>query len=229
MTSGEIAWERYVETDKEAEENQWKISLEYVKREEWSNYDQNYLWIPLTKGQTVCKEEWVQYTQEQVNFDYIQIWVDPAFSTKTGTDAIGIVVTWFKKIKDVLYKYVITWKKLEWEKKDTHIAINIIQSLYNKYWVSRVIVESNNGWGTFARLLQDKSMAVDVVSVTKDKLTRFKEREWELMRHEVLFYHEAECIVEQLLEFTGDGWWEDDLVYWFLHSITNQSKQFYVL
>jgi len=236
IASWNIQWERYVETEKEARQlnknilnkkNQ-HLSIEKIKELLQHDYASNFLWIPLLKWQTAVKEEWIQYTQEKVEFDYTQIGIDPAFSLKTWSDAIWIVVTGYKRIKEVWYKYVILCKKLEWEKKDEDIAEKIIHSLYNKYNCKRVVVEKNNGWELFGRLLQKKWMAVEVPSATKDKLTRFKEHEGMLMRWEVLFTPEAEELVDELLEFTGEDGWEDNLVDAFVWSLKEyNNKGFY--
>lgn len=225
-TNGVIQWERYVESKNEAVDN--KISLEDVRKEEWSSFNQNWLWIPILKWQSVVKDEWIRFTSEDIKFDYIQIGVDPAFSLKTWSDAIGIVVTWFKKVWTVLYKYGIYCKKLEWEQKDEDIAEKIIESLYNKYSAVRVLVEKNNWWEIFWRLLQKKELAVDIVNASKDKLSRFKEHEWDLMRWQILFYKECIDLTDELLNFTGDEWWQDNLVDAFVHSLQEYSqKEFY--
>jgi len=241
-----ILWNRYVETDKEAEEinkdNIWTsnvISLDAIRREEKSNFDQNILWIPLIRGQTIVRDEWINYTQEQIDFDFVQIWIDPAFSLKTWSDAIGIAVTGFKTINNITYRYWLYCKKLEWSQKDEDIAEKIITSLYIKYNAIRVLIEKNNGWELFARVLQKKRfknkdweeiwMAIEVVNATKDKLTRFKEYEWELMRWQILFYPDCSDWVNELLDFTGDEWWVDNLVdAWVWSWKEYEHKEFYI-
>ena len=225
-TTWPIQWERYVETEKESINNQ--ISLDSIRMEEWSNFNQNWLWIPLIKWQSIIKEEWIRYTREDIKFDYIQIWVDPAFSLKTWSDAIWIVVTGFKKINETIYKYGIYCKKLEWTQKDEDIAEKIIESLYNKYWVARILVEKNNWWEIFWRLLQKKWLSVEIVNATKDKLSRFKEHEWDLMRWQIFFYPECSELVNEMLDFTWDDWWQDNLVDAFVHSLQEYNqKEFY--
>lgn len=225
-TTWPIQWERYVETEKESINN--KISLDSIRREEWSSFNQNWLWIPLIKWQSVIKEEWIRYTREDIKFDYIQIWVDPAFSLKTWSDAIWIAVTGFKKINETIYKYGIYCKKLEWTQKDEDIAEKIIESLYNKYWVARILVEKNNWWEIFWRLLQKKWLSVEIVNATKDKLSRFKEHEWDLMRWQIFFYPECSELVNEMLDFTWDDWWQDNLVDAFVHSLQEYNqKEFY--
>ncbi|MDD3302271.1 MAG: hypothetical protein PHN31_01850 [Candidatus Gracilibacteria bacterium] len=236
--SGNIQWERYVETDKEAEEinknnihiDSHVISLDFIRREEGSSFDQNRLGIPRVKGQSVVKEEWIRYTQEKIKFDYIQIGIDPAFSLKTGSDAIGIVVVGFKKIGNIVYKYNIFCKKLEGADKDEDIAEKIVRSLYDKYGAVRVIVEKNNGGELFGRLLAKKGMHVEIVASSKDKLTRFREHEGEMMRGEIFFYPECEDLVNEFLGFTGDDGGEDNQVDAAVHGWTEyDKKEFYFL
>jgi len=75
--------------------------------------NQNWLGIPLIVGQTIVKEEWIIYNTELTEFDYYVMGVDPAFSTKTNSDAFGIVITGYKKIKGDTYKKAVFCKKLE--------------------------------------------------------------------------------------------------------------------
>jgi len=232
ITSWKIHWERYVETEKEAKElNKWKdndlvVSLEYIKQEQKSWYNQNYLWIPIVAWQNIIKEDWIQFNTELQNFDYYQMWLDPAFSTKTWTDAFWIVVIWFKKIKDTLYKKAVFCKKLEEEKKDTLTAINIIKSLYHKYNISMINIEWNNWWSTFANLLKNEWLAVEVINSSKDKITRLKENEWDLMRWLIYFDPDVDELVTELLEFTWEDGWDDNLVDAFVHWLKTTKKEF---
>ena len=89
----------------------------------------------------------------------------------------------------------------------------IFDQLYRQYGVSMIKVESNNGGAIFARALQKRHLAVEVVSATKDKLTRLKEYEGDFMREEIFFLEgETEDLINQLINFTGEDGNEDDLV-----------------
>ena len=48
-------------------------------------------------GDTIITYEMIKY-QEANDFDYIRIGCDPAFSTKTASDAFGVVVTGHKEV-----------------------------------------------------------------------------------------------------------------------------------
>jgi len=217
-------WWRYVNTDKEAEiinrniedKDARVISLETKKANEMSWFNQNYLGIPMAHGQTVielvqCKK--IRKDQVPEKFDYVQIWWDPAFSLKNATDSFGIVVTWHKTVDKVHFKYVLKSVKLQWDQKKQENVESVFKQLYDQFKASRVKVENNNGWAVFARGIQKYRIAVDVVSATKDKLTRLKEYEWDFQRWQVFFLEwETEDLVSQLIDFTWESGNEDDLV-----------------
>lgn len=224
---GDIHWDRFIENESKRK-NALQISLEKMKEDEGSGFMQNWLWIPLLVWQTFVKEEWIIYNDELNKFDFILIGIDPAFSKKTGSDAFGIVVSGFKRIKGERYKKAIFCKKLKWEKKDTWVAINIIKSLYVKYKARRVIVEWNNGGEVFGWLLKNHKIAVDIIHATKDKVTRLKEHEGDLMRWFIYFSPDVSDLVDQLLAFTWEDWEEDDLVDAFVWSIKWKPRNFVV-
>jgi len=67
-------------------------------------------------------------------------------------------------------------------------------------------VEGNNGGDIFGNLLKKERLAVEIVRATRDKVSRLKEREGDLMRGLIYFAPETEELVNELLEFTGaDG------------------------
>lgn len=222
--SGTPLWSRYVNTDQEAmkinanisDKDAQVVSLQTKKAQEWSGYLQNWIGIPMTIGQTVielkrCKK--VDKAELPKQFDYIQIWGDPAFSTKTSADSFGIVVTGHLISGETHYKYVLEAIKLEGEEKLQENVETIFEQLYHKYGASMIKVESNNGWVIFARALQKRHLAVEVVSATKDKLTRLKEYEGDFMREYIYFLTgKTEELINQLINFTGEDGGEDDLV-----------------
>ncbi|MBF0932120.1 MAG: hypothetical protein HXJ92_01805 [candidate division SR1 bacterium] len=222
--SGKPLWSRYVNTDQEASNLNKKIknpdaqvvSLQTKKAQEGSGYLQNWLGIPMSVGQTVielkrCKK--VKTADMPEKFTYIQIGGDPAFSTKTSADSFGIVVTGHLIVGEHHYKYVLKAIKLQGEQKLQENVEVIFDQLYRQYGVSMIKVESNNGGTIFARALQKRHLAVEVVSATKDKLTRLKEYEGDFMREEIFFLEgETEELINQLINFTGEDGNEDDLV-----------------
>lgn len=215
---------RFVLTDEDAKKinqsilnkDSHVISLETKKANEMSWFLQNWIWSPMTKWQTVielnqCKK--VSKAGLPPTFDYIQIWWDPAFSLKTATDCFWLVVTWHKIIDGTHFKYVLKSIKLSWEEKDQDNVDNTFRQVYHEYKASRIKIESNNWWIVFGRGLQKLGLAVDIVNATRDKLTRLKEFEWDFQRGQIFFLEwETEELVNQLIEFTGEDWNEDDLV-----------------
>lgn len=217
-------WSRYVNTEKEAEEvnkyipnkDECVVSLQAKRAEEWSGFIQNWLWIPMSAGQTVIELKRCQKIKKAdlpEKFDYIQIGGDPAFSTKTSSDSFGIVVTGHVIKEDIHYKYILEAIKLQGEDKLQEHVEEVFESLYHKYGVSLIKVENNNGGALFARALQKRHLAVEIVSATRDKLSRLKEYEGDFMREYIFFLEDmTEELINQLINFTGEDWNEDDLV-----------------
>lgn len=222
--SGTPLWSRYVNSDQEAmkinqnitDKDKQVVSLQTKKAQEWSWFLQNWLWIPMSAGQTVIELKRCQKIKKAdlpEKFDYIQIGGDPAFSTKNSSDSFGIVVTGHLIRGDTHYKYVLRSIKLEGEAKLQENVEAVFEQLYHEFGVGMIKVESNNGGAIFARALQKRHLAVEVVSATKDKLTRLKEYEGDFMREQVFFLEgETENLINQLINFTGEDGGEDDLV-----------------
>lgn len=162
----------------------------------------------MSAGQTVielkrCKK--IKKSDLPEKFDYIQIGGDPAFSTKNSSDSFGIVVSGHIIREDVHYKYVLEAIKLQGEDKLQEHVEEVFEQLYHKYGVSIIKVENNNGGALFARALQKRHLAVEIVSATRDKLSRLKEYEGDFMR-EYIFFLEGmtEELINQLINFTGE-------------------------
>lgn len=219
---GKIMWNRFVATDKEAEEkNIWIIdprakfvSLESRRREQGSiGYSQNYNLIPYRAGQSIIKNSDIRYYGNLPNNVKNVIGIDPAFSEKTNTDPIGITVTGHEKYKDDNYKYIIEVLELEWEDKDEDRFAMIVKQLYVKYKVSIVWIENNNGGGILARILRKKWMAVKITNSEKDKVTRLREHQWDFERGFIKFNPDDSKVwkgIEQLKAFPGAE--HDDMV-----------------
>jgi len=94
---------RFANTDQEASEinkdiaipKARVISLESKLKELWqTSYNQNFLLIPQIEGEKLIHRSYIKYYNENITFDYIEIWVDPAFSEKSKSDWFGITATW---------------------------------------------------------------------------------------------------------------------------------------
>ena len=222
--SGTPLWSRYVNTDLEAmkinqkitDKDRQVVSLQTKRAQEGSWFLQNWLGIPMSAGQTVIELKRCQKIKKAdlpEQFDYIQIGGDPAFSTKNSSDSFGIVVTGHIIKEDIHYKYVLEAIKLQGEDKLQEHVEEVFEQLYHKYGVSLIKVENNNGGALFARALQKRHLAVEIVSATRDKLSRLKEYEGDFMREYIFFLDGmTEELINQLINFTGEDWNEDDLV-----------------
>ncbi|MDR3169843.1 MAG: hypothetical protein LBU27_09205 [Candidatus Peribacteria bacterium] len=173
-------------------------------------------------------------------FDYINIGIDPAFSLKTVSDDIGVVVTGHLKIKvphpekpektmTKYKKFVLKVRALSGEEKDQIAFENVVIALYHNFNVRRIVIESNNGGETLARGLIRKGLAVDIVHATKDKVTRLKEHEGDLMEGYIFFVEgETEGLIQELVEFTGEEGGQDNLVDAFVRSLKEKKAEIFV-
>lgn len=242
--SGKIQRSRYVETIAEAQKlnqgvpvDEGVIALEILRTDLKSGFNQNYLGIPEMGAQKFVKAEWImgqKITADQLpKFDFVQIWIDPAFSKRTTSDAIGIVVTGHQRITlqdgtTKSHKYVLKSIALEGEDKNQKNFVAVTKRCYEEYWVSRIIIESNN-WGQILwEQLKEQEMAVDIVSANKDKVTRLKEHELAIQNGEIFFVNGGtEGVISQLLDFTGEEGNEDDLVDAFVYSLRTEAFRFW--
>lgn len=238
-----ITWERFVSTDKEAEEynknitdpKSKRISLESKLRSLWEiSFNQNFLWKTYSIWDKLIKQSDIKWYEEDRNFDYIEIGIDPAFSEKTKTDELSITVTWFQKIEWTIYKYVEENISLIWEDKNESNVLKTVLSLYIQYKARIVKWESNNGWELYNQLCKNPSrmwwhnISSESIASTKDKFTRLKEYEWAFQRWEVYFRKwKTEKLVAQLLDFTWESWKKDDRVDSMTISFTNAWTWFY--
>lgn len=219
-----ITWNRFVETDEEAERLNATIedkearfvSLEKKRRDEKSWFTQNWELKPLKEWEKIYKSEWIHTISKDklpTTFDHIQQGNDPAFSKKTKSDWYGIVITAIKIIDWLKYYYILKAKALYWEDKRDENVVKENKNLYDLYNVTRIKIEWNNGWEIYWDKFKELNMAVDVISTTKDKITKAKEHEWDFMAHRVFFVEwETEELIDQILSFTGEDWNLDDLV-----------------
>ena len=241
-----ITWERFVETDEEANEKNKDIvdpkkryiSLEWKRRDlKDISYNQNFLWIPYKVWDRLIKEQYIRRYDTNIAFDYMEIGIDPAFSEKTQSDEFSITVTGFKKAENNIHKYVEKNVSIIWEQKTNENICKIVSNLWIYYkdkWLRNVKVEWNNGWEVFAKmfrnpnLMQGQSVNTTVITSTKDKFSRAKEFEWDFERWEIHFrMWDTEELVDQLLDFTGEPTKKDDRVDSFINSLIDAWSNFY--
>lgn len=230
-----IVWNRFVETDQEAEElNEWITeihkrftSLESERRRLWSiSFNQNYLLIPYVLWQHIITRDMIQYDPECRNytFDYIQIWVDPAISEKEWSDEYAINVAWF--IGDRIYNLESIW--LNWKEKDIWASSNVVLQLYMKYKAKRVIVETVAYQQVLKNVFKRLWMATQEYKTIKDKTTRLMEKQMLFEDKKVFFadWFWNDKLIEQLLTFPNGE--HDDRIDWMLLSFTTQNKSFFI-
>lgn len=229
-----IVWDRFVETDEEAEELNYGIidsnkkytSLETERRRLWTiSFNQNYLLIPYVLWQHIITRDMIQYIDKKdlPKFDKIQLWVDPAVSEKEWSDRFAISVVWFADRK----KYVLDSIWLEWTEKNIKKAMNIVYNMYVKYNVNRVFVETVAYQLVLKTIFKEMWMAVEEVKTTKDKTTRLMEKQIQFENHDVYFVPETTTeLVDELLVFPN--WEHDDRIDSMLFAMTEQNKSFFI-
>ncbi|MCT4616614.1 MAG: phage terminase large subunit [Candidatus Gracilibacteria bacterium] len=159
-------------------------------------FNQEFLNIPLSKENTVIKEQWLKYYNKLSfkDFEQVIMAVDPAIKTSEKNDFTGITIIGEKNNK----KYVIFSKniKLTPRKLEEYII-----ELNKKHRPTRIIQESN----IEVKLLEDlkkKGLPIMGVRANKDKYSRLLEVSNFLEYGEVFFRGEKdEELCYQLTNF----------------------------
>lgn len=233
--SNNIVWNRFVETDEEANKlNEWirdsnrkYTSLETERRRLWSiSFWQNYLLIPYIQGQHIIKRHMIQYDVNCMNytdFKKVQIWVDPASSEKEQSDLFAMTVAWFKNDR----WYVLESVGLKWAEKDLKNAMEVMRALYDKRNATRVIVETVAFQLIMKKHIARYWMAVKPYKTIKDKVTRLMERQMEFEDHQIVFAPKGnEEAINQLLEFPNGE--HDDFVDSIMLATSNVSAWIFI-
>lgn len=228
-----ITWDRFVSTDKEAEEKNkilieemkkdWEpidesklyISLQHKRRDQWSiNFNQNFNLIAYKKWQRIIKDSDIKHYYTLPNNYVITFWVDPAFSLKTWTDGIWLTVTAQETYNDEIHKYVIEIREFMDEEKDENNFCAVTKDLYVMYNCKMIYIETNNGWSILARMLRKRWMAVTEITSDKDKITRLREYQGEFERWLIRFNPDESKVskwIQQLKDFPN--WLHDDMCF----------------
>lgn len=217
-----IVWDRFVATDKQAEEMNINIlndrdkfvSLETRKRDQgtiWFN--QNYNLIAYKKWQKIIKDSDIKHYYALPKNYKVVFGIDPAFSEKTGSDSIWLTITAQEMFEKEIYKYVIEIREFIEDEKDEERFCSVVKDLYQKYKCSLIHIENNNGWWILARMLKKRGMAVNVINSEKDKITRLREYQWEFERWLIKFNPDDSKVwtwIQQLKDFPSSD--HDDMV-----------------
>lgn len=230
-----IVRNRFVETDKEAEIlNEWIIdsnkkytSLESERRRLWSiSFNQNYLLIPYVIWQHIISRDMIQYDENcrWYEFDFIQIWVDPAVSEKEWSDEYAINITWFKW--DKIFNLESIW--LNWKEKDIWASANVVLQQYQRYNAKKVIVETVAYQQVLKNIFKRLWMAVQEYRTIKDKTTRLLEKQVLFEDKKVYFapWYWNDTLIEQLLSFPNGE--HDDRIDAMLLAMQQQNKSFFI-
>ncbi len=226
-----ITWDRFVATDKIAEEKNKNIadpresfiSLEKTRRDQWSIWFwQNYNLVAYVNGQKIINKWNIKYWYDMPENCRIVIWIDPAFSEKTLSDSIWIVATahhtnseWKK------FKYILEVIELKWKEKNEDNFKNVVYELYKKIKANVVRIETNNWWSILARILKKANIAVVEVTQKQDKVQNLLEYQGDFERGEVYFRNDMSTDLEnQLLPFPNVD--HDDLVDWMMLSFKDE-------
>lgn len=240
--------ERFVWTDKEAEQKNSGVlledekvqSIETLSRQSfWNN---EFLLNPISDADKIIKESWIQYRWGTTGVSLLQdhrsrtyVAVDPAYSKNTESDPMGIsVVTLHPWNNGQLLFFFHKVTELVWEDKSKKNAWNFIKRLYDRYNVSLVIIESNNWWETIADECRDHGCACVTVASTKDKTTRLREKETLFSSWYVYFkVDECDVWVRQLIDYpdTPHDDMMDSIVLWLsatnYHNDLQETKKIY--
>ena len=170
-------------------------------------FNQNYKLIPYMNGQKIIKKSQILHASEWPDDSVVYIGIDPAFSLKTNSDSLAVVVTAHFGEE----RFIIDAFEFEWEDKNEVKVVDFVFNLYHKYNAQAINIETNNGGQIIGRALQDKELIVNFISAKKDKVERLREHEGRFTRQRVFFIEWTETLQEQLLKFPTK-WVKDDLV-----------------
>lgn len=148
------------------------------------------------------------------------IGIDPAFSTKTDTDAMALALTAHSGPE----RYVAKVFQFNGAEKEEEQFCAFVENLYRSYNVDLVRIESNNGGEIIGRMLKKRNLAVEIFPTTRDKITRVRENEGRFGRGEVYFLPGTEDAQKQLEDFPNAP--HDDMVDALLHSFDGGPEVF---
>lgn len=178
------------------------------------SFNQNMLLIPYSWENSIISQTNIRYMDKDINeFDFIQIWVDPAISEKSYSDDFWITVTWFTKIWNKYNRHVFECYGLKWKDKNPNNSINMIYQLYNQYKVKIVNIETISFQKMLWTMLKEYWVATREITPNKDKVSRLLEYQSDFENWLITFQSDWKWIKEltnQLVDFPNVI--HDDLV-----------------
>lgn len=183
-------------------------------------FNANYKGLPMVSGSSIIKRDQIKHIDIVPAGVTVVGGIDPAFSTKTGTDAMTIVITAHLRVPGETYtnKYILYQYEAFGDAKNEVSFVKMAEDAYKRFKVSRWRIESNNGGEIIGRMLKAKNMATDIISSSKDKETRLREHQGSFELGKVYFLPGTEPLERQLIDFPNVK--NDDLVDAMVNSFT---------
>jgi predicted phage terminase large subunit-like protein len=107
-------------------------------------------------------------------------------------------------------RYIIAVYEFKGSEKNEEKFCKFVEELYHRWKCSIIRIEGNNGGGIIGSLLKKRNLAVEIITASKDKLTRLLEQEGRFSRGEVYFLPGTEAAQDQLVTFPNAE--HDDMV-----------------
>lgn len=224
--------ERFVETREQAreinrkrDEDRQVVSLQELRENQWETaFKQNYLLIPMKQGESIIKRTDIQYWKTDKS-GTIYFGIDPAFSEKTASDSMALVITKHRKVDWEKRYYILDAIEYKGREKNEKKFVKSVKNLYQKYKPKMITIENNNGWAIIARMLKRENLSVKKYDAKKDKVTRLMEHQWDIEEGLVKFHPDrCEVLVQQLVNMPNVD--HDDLVDAMVYSLKAMSTWF---
>jgi len=205
----------------------WSMAALKKRKEKLGSliFNQEYLNIPLTSEDAIIKQEdikYFSYKKDNIEFDRIYMWLDPAISEKTKSDDFWITITWILGDK----KYVIKNVWLKWQQKRTINRNRTIKRLYDEYDVDQIYVEDNGFQTLLKEDFQKMNLNAKWITSTKDKITYLLWYQGDFENWKIFFNEDenmTEQLVIQLVQFPDVD--HDDLVDSMVRSFWEKKKK----
>lgn len=141
-------------------------------------FQQNYELVPLRDGQSVIPRTSLRFAKQVPAGARIVFGVDPAFSEKTNTDSMALTIAAHIGSQ----RYIIAVYEFKGPEKNEEKFCTFVENLYKRWNCSIIRIEANNGGQVIGSLLKKRNLAVQIVTASRDKLTRLLEQEGRFSR-----------------------------------------------
>lgn len=232
---GETNRDRFVHTDKVAEDKNkefqadtWYtnitpfVSLNKLLTDQWPTaYWQNHLLKPYIDWTVIIKKQRIQRVDSMwpnPNTYTTTLWIDPAFSKKTNTDPIWMVLTRKRNLWWTMLYFVVYSCELKWEEKQLSNIKDKVRRIKTMFGFDNISIEWNNWWEIIGEELQDEWYAVLIEHTNLDKISSLRAYEADFHNKCVFFRNHEDTmpLYNQLTKFPNVD--NDDMVDWMLQS-----------